>query len=185
MKNTTPAVLVYYEDILAGTDYMTDEEFGQYVRLLFRQNVVGHMSKEYLERVHLGKIFPCVRKKFVEDEDGKLFNIRMEDEIMRRVKYSESRSQNRKSEATSTSTSSKRFKPPTAEEVREYVTQKGYNVNPEAFVSFYTSKDWMVGKNKMKDWQSAVRGWHSRNKSKSQGRNEVLEMLLEGDLDDS
>lgn len=52
-----------------------------------------------------------------------------------------------------------RFKPPTVTEVREYVTERDSGVDPEAFVDFYQSKDWMVGKNRMKDWKAAVRTW--------------------------
>jgi len=53
----------------------------------------------------------------------------------------------------------KRFVPPTVEEVREYVQEKGYNVDPETFVDFYASKGWVVGKSPMKDWRAAVRTW--------------------------
>lgn len=35
------------------------------------------------------------------------------------------------------------------------------------FVNFYQSKGWMVGKNKMKDWHAAVRGWLARNLPKT------------------
>lgn len=98
MKNTTPAVLVYFEDLLMGAEYMTDAEFGQYMRLLLRQNVVGHMSDDYLKRVRIDDIYPVVEEKFVRDEDGNLYNERMEKEILRRVNYSESRSKNRNGE---------------------------------------------------------------------------------------
>lgn len=56
------------------------------------------------------------------------------------------------------------FRPPTIDEVKKYIVENHYNVNPERFVDFYTSKNWYVGKNKMKDWKAAVRGWHSREK---------------------
>lgn len=52
-----------------------------------------------------------------------------------------------------------RFVPPTVEEVQAYCNERGNRVNPEAFVDFYTTKGWMVGKNKMKDWKAAVRTW--------------------------
>lgn len=54
------------------------------------------------------------------------------------------------------------FKPPTLEQVQAYAQEKGYSrqeFNPEKFVTFYTSKGWKVGKDKMKDWKAAVRGW--------------------------
>lgn len=60
----------------------------------------------------------------------------------------------------------KRFIPPSVEEVSEYIFAQGYMVDAEEFVDFYTSKDWMVGKNKMKDWQAAVRTWERSRKEK-------------------
>lgn len=53
-----------------------------------------------------------------------------------------------------------KFVPPTVEEVRAYLTEKGItNVDAEAFVAFYESKGWMVGKNKMQKWRSAIATW--------------------------
>lgn len=51
------------------------------------------------------------------------------------------------------------FRPPTTEEVREYCRSRNNAVDPEEFVDFYTSKGWLVGKVKMKDWKAAVRTW--------------------------
>ena len=52
-----------------------------------------------------------------------------------------------------------KFTPPTDEEVRQYVAEKGYHFNPDQFRPFYQSKDWMIGKNPMKDWKAACRTW--------------------------
>ena len=54
------------------------------------------------------------------------------------------------------------FIPPSVEEVRRYCTERGNAVDPEAFVAHYTSKGWMVGKNKMKDWKAAVVTWERK-----------------------
>lgn len=59
-----------------------------------------------------------------------------------------------------------RFTPPSHEEVAEYVAENGYQVDAGAFIDFYQMKDWMVGKNKMKDWKAAVRNWHRRDTEK-------------------
>lgn len=59
---------------------------------------------------------------------------------------------------------SHRFVPPTQNEVLQYATEKGQWIDADKFCDFYESKGWMVGKNKMKDWKAAVRGWCSRNK---------------------
>ncbi len=51
------------------------------------------------------------------------------------------------------------FRPPTVQEVKAYCEQRGNSIDAEYFVDFYTSKNWMVGKNKMKDWRACVRTW--------------------------
>lgn len=58
----------------------------------------------------------------------------------------------------------RRFTPPTPTEVQQYCSESGHNIDADAFVDFYSSKNWMVGKNKMKDWKSAVRNWERRDK---------------------
>lgn len=57
-----------------------------------------------------------------------------------------------------------RFKPPTVTEVENYCREKEYHIDCERFVDFYRSKDWMVGKNKMKYWRAAVRNWARGNR---------------------
>ena len=57
------------------------------------------------------------------------------------------------------------FVPPSVEDVENYCREKGYRtVNAMAFVSFYESKGWKVGKDKMSSWKSAVAGWEARNR---------------------
>ena len=58
--------------------------------------------------------------------------------------------------------SKQKFTQPTVEEVNDYILEKNYSVNAGAFVNFYASKDWMIGKNKMKCWRSAVNTWQQK-----------------------
>jgi DNA-binding transcriptional ArsR family regulator len=60
----------------------------------------------------------------------------------------------------------KYFKKPSVSEIVFYSKQKEYKIDAEAFYDFYESKNWMVGKNKMKDWKAAVRTWQRRETSK-------------------
>lgn len=55
-----------------------------------------------------------------------------------------------------------RFTPPTVDEVAAYCKERGNKVDAEQFIAFYSSKGWMVGKNKMKDWKAAVITWERR-----------------------
>ena len=63
--------------------------------------------------------------------------------------------------------SPKRFVPPSFDEVQAYCTERGNGIDAEAFIDFYTSKNWYVGKTKMTDWQAAVRTWESRNRKQA------------------
>jgi len=56
-----------------------------------------------------------------------------------------------------------KFIKPTPEAVTEYAKSIEFEMDGQAFVDFYVSKGWMVGKSPMKDWQAAVRTWKKRN----------------------
>ena len=60
----------------------------------------------------------------------------------------------------------KRFYPPTLDEVKQYCEERKNNIDPMAFIDFYSSKGWMIGKNRMKDWKAAVRTWERKRKEK-------------------
>lgn len=64
------------------------------------------------------------------------------------------------------------FVPPSVKEVKLYCLERNNNVDAESFVSFYASKGWFVGKNKMKDWKAAVRTWERNNCQKGNRTNE-------------
>ena len=56
----------------------------------------------------------------------------------------------------------RRFIPPTVEEVKARIVEMGYTFDAEAFIAFYQSNGWMVGKSKMKDWRAAMVTWQKR-----------------------
>lgn len=59
------------------------------------------------------------------------------------------------------------FIKPTIEEIEQYCKERNNGINAEVFYDFYESKDWYVGKNKMKDWKASVRTWEQRNKKEN------------------
>lgn len=67
----------------------------------------------------------------------------------------------------------KRFVPPSVEEVKAYIDEKGYSINPESFVDYYTSNGWHVGRNKMKDWKACVRSWNNRDKKPTKPSSQI------------
>ena len=59
----------------------------------------------------------------------------------------------------------KRFSPPSYDDIKKYTDEiQATNIDINQFIDFYTSNGWMVGKNKMKDWQATVRNWERREK---------------------
>jgi len=65
------------------------------------------------------------------------------------------------------------FKAPTSEEVKKYCEERKNSIDPEQFINFYESKGWLIGKNKMKNWQAAVRTWEKNNKKAGEVRGEM------------
>ena len=74
----------------------------------------------------------------------------------------------RRGETEKSRVDNSRFTPPLDIETVSYFESKGSTAKEaEKFWLFYDSKNWMVGKSKMKKWQSAASGWITRNKDDS------------------
>ena len=58
------------------------------------------------------------------------------------------------------------FQKPSLIDIQNYCLSRNNNIDAEAFIDFYDSKNWMIGKNKMKDWKAAVRTWERRETKK-------------------
>ena len=54
------------------------------------------------------------------------------------------------------------FKKPTVNDIKEYCLWRNNGIDSETFFDFYESKNWLIGKNKMKDWKACVRTWEKR-----------------------
>ena len=53
--------------------------------------------------------------------------------------------------------------PPNIKWVKEYCALRRNHVNPDKWFAHYESVDWMVGKNKMKNWKAAIHNWEQPN----------------------
>jgi hypothetical protein len=58
-----------------------------------------------------------------------------------------------------------RFVPPSEKDVIAYCRERNKGVDPVKWINFYQAKDWMIGKNKMKDWKAAIRTWEKGGNS--------------------
>jgi hypothetical protein len=82
----------------------------------------------------------------------------------------------KKEKKTTNSGVKERFSPPNIQEVYDYCKERNNEVDHEKWFDYYTSKGWMIGKNKMKDWKAAVRTWERNSKSDtlSQGKTKPM-----------
>jgi len=182
-----PAFLFYSSDFLTGTLLMSMEQKGKFITLLCIQHQKGHLSEK--DMLHIcGSYDEDVFTKFQKDEQGKFYNIRLEEEVDKRKAYSESRRNNRKKKEDVNNTSLSyvehmenenenenliekkkvaRFQKPTIEQLKEYMSEQGMNDIAENWLNHYEANGWMVGKNKMKDWKASVRTWKINQKNNS------------------
>lgn len=72
-----------------------------------------------------------------------------------------------------------RFIKPTIDEIKTFLNEQEYETDidryADRFYNFYESKGWKVGKEKMKDWKAAIRGWLSRDNIRKIEKKETIE----------
>ena len=64
------------------------------------------------------------------------------------------------------------FVKPSLEEVQAYCEERNNGIDAEAFIDFYESKGWKIGKDSMKDWKAAVRNWERSKKERAGANNQ-------------
>lgn len=90
MAQKDPAFLFYTQDFYVGTAFLTHAQVGKYIRLICAQHQHGRLSEERIMHI-CGDMDPAVLDKFSKDQDGNYYNVRLEAEIEKRKKFSESR----------------------------------------------------------------------------------------------
>ena len=64
----------------------------------------------------------------------------------------------------------RRFTPPSIQEVTDYCRERCNFIDPNAFIDHYQANGWMRGKNKIKDWKACIRTWE-KNHAQGNGSN--------------
>jgi hypothetical protein len=142
---------------LIASDNKVDEQDGrlpELSRLAFRLRItenrlVSHLEalKHYVYHHDIIMISPCNQDATPETET----------ETEKRQR--EIREQRERENAR------RRAIPPDIADVIEYCRERGTGIDPHRWFNFYSAKNWMIGKNKMKDWQAAVRTWEEKKAS--------------------
>jgi len=203
-----PAFLFYSSDFLNGVADLTMEERGQFITLLCLQHQKGTLTDKTI-RLSLGSVSVDVLSKFSKDKDGNFFNERLNEEIEKRIQFTESRRNNgskggrpknntkplglakhnlmedvneNENEDININKSKCTF-----EEVYEYMAirigKENAKLEAEKFVNYYTSNGWKVGKNPMKSWTHAVNNWITNAKQYAKGTTNNKPKLNKHELD--
>lgn len=94
----------------------------------------------------------------------------------------ESKVKKSKEEENGASAPSRKFVPPTPEEVKSYCAERQNRVDPEKWLAHYEANGWRVGRNPMKDWRAAVRTWeksefNGQTKEKSKWNDKIMDEI--------
>lgn len=66
------------------------------------------------------------------------------------------------------------FTPPSVDDVQAYCAERNNGIDAEAFVDYYISTGWFIGKNKMKNWKAAVRTWERKQQGTGKQNEEKI-----------
>ena len=163
-----------------GTIYMTETEkmMGGESASAPRMRKARQAQKALLENNKASHCDTNVQKSDTEIEKEIDIELELESEI----------EQEQESEAATPPTpapspdkpKSNRFKKPTLEEIKQFCTEYGYELDAEYFYDYYEGNGWKVGKNAMKDWRATVRNWVRREKQNSKpasGKHDLFQRL--------
>ena len=78
-----------------------------------------------------------------------------------------------------TGSNKKRFKKPSLDQVKKYCIERNNNIDAQAFIDFYDSKGWQIGKETMKSWKACVRTWEGRDKNKPKTMSKIDSQINE------
>ena len=180
---------VCYTEWLQYFDMLkTDAERAEIARAMFQYNIDGTVPCKSTHSTSFMVLFAMMRNQFDRDNNKYLQKVeKLRDNARKSHQANATNCYQLQANATncyqiegvnvndnvndnvnviniSASAQRKRFVKPTVEEVRAYCQERGNTVDAETFVNFYESKGWMVGKNHMKDWKSAVLTWERSRK---------------------
>lgn len=184
-----PAFLFYPGDYLRDTQCLSSDVQVAYDRImcahLSNKSYDNHMINIAISQAQLN----FFTKRLTDDQKTELMMVLaivdggycidwVYASILKRKAYSESRSKNRtkhmnnicktyvkhmENENEIVNEDVNAVRKPTPEEVRAYCKERNNRVDPQQWHDFYTAKNWMIGKNKMKNWKAAVRTWEKRD----------------------
>lgn len=155
--------------ILAAKGYVILFDSGVLVITHWRQN-------NFIQKDRFHETTCLAEKAQIQTTDSKIYELlpsgnKLDTPCIRTVSDLEAqiRLDKTRKEEKARAPSSRRFTPPSVDEVAAYCRERGNGVDAQRFVDFYASKGWKVGSSGMKDWRAAVRNWERQDNTKNGG----------------
>ena len=155
--------------ILAAKGYVILFDSGVLVITHWRQN-------NFIQKDRFHETTCLAEKAQIQTTDSKIYELlpsgnKLDTPCIRTVSDLEAqiRLDKTRKEEKARAPSSRRFTPPSVDEVAAYCRERGNAVDAQRFVDFYASKGWKVGSAGMKDWCAAVRNWERQDNTKNGG----------------
>ena len=193
---------ICHDDYLSKTARLSDGELGRVFRALMQYHSTG---EEVELDVKESMVFDFIRVDIDRQEDAhkakceKNKEIRLqalENERQRsstnvneRDLYKDKDKDKEKDNNNNTVKTQKRFTPPTVDEVADYCKKRGNNIDPEYFVAYYATRNWVLSNGrKMTNWRMAIITWEKNNFSKptqtaTQGKTVVAQQYTQRDYE--
>jgi hypothetical protein len=194
-----PAFLFYPGDWDGGTKLFTRAQKGAYIDLLMCQFHNGHMTSHDVGHI-LGQVdFDSMwesklKSKFKQDEEGRFFNEKLENEQVKRKNWCNSRKNNKEGNnqysghmskhmkghmvnenedvndnvvSKNIIVKEKKFKRPTVEQVRAYCLETKSTIDPDYFFNNYESQGWIKANGMpIQNWKLTIKTWEKRDNKK-------------------
>lgn len=155
--------------ILAAKGYVILFDSGVLVITHWRQN-------NFIQKDRFHETTCLAEKAQIQTTDSKIYELlpsgnKLDTPCIRTVSDLEAqiRLDKTRKEEKARAPSSRRFTPPSVDEVAAYCRERGNAVDAQRFVDFYASKGWKVGSSGMRDWRAAVRNWERQDNTKNGG----------------
>ena len=155
--------------VLAAKGYVILFDSGVLVITHWRQN-------NFIQKDRFHETTCLAEKAQIQTTDSKIYELlpsgnKLDTPCIRTVSDLEAqiRLDKTRKEEKARAPSSRRFTPPTVDEVAAYCRERGNAVDAQRFVDFYASKGGKVGSSGMKDWHAAVRNWERQDNTKNGG----------------
>jgi len=88
-----PAFLFYSQDFIVGVQTMNFEDRGKFITILAQMHQQGRLLEETI-RFMVGEVSKTLKSKFLVDDEGKWYNVRLESEVSKRTSFVDSRREN-------------------------------------------------------------------------------------------